>query len=101
MSDGTVTRERLAHNLVRRVDAETSTAVVAVYGADISQHTLFPEEAVHGRVRSGRVTRNHTRIIDRGWVSKRASECSQVDPLSFAPKKRMRRCFVSKAGIAD
>ena len=96
-----VTRERLAHNLVRRVDAETSAAVVAVYGADISQHTLFPEEPVHGRVWSGRVTRNHTRIIDRGWVSKRASECSQVDPLSFAPKKRMRRCFVSKAGIAD
>src|SRR5438128_499452 len=48
MRDGTVTRERLAHNLVRRVDAETSTAVVAIYGADISQHTLFPEESVHG-----------------------------------------------------
>ena len=54
MQDGTVTRGRKAHNLVRRVDAETTTAAVAVYGADISQHTVFPEEPVHGRVaRSG------------------------------------------------
>ena len=31
-------------------DVDTNTAVVVVYGADISQHTLFPEERVHGRV---------------------------------------------------
>lgn len=47
MRDRTVTREGLANNLVRRVDTETDTAVVAVYGADISQHTFFPEEPVY------------------------------------------------------
>src|SRR5215469_9781711 len=101
MRDGTITREGLAHNLVRRVDAETSTAVVAVQGANISQCTVFPEEPVHGRVWSGRVTRHRARVIDPDCVSKCASERSQVDKLSFAPKKRMRRYFVSKGGIAD
>src|SRR5205807_3708065 len=91
MLNRTVTRERNAHNLIRQVDAETRTAVVAVYGAKISYHTLFPEERVHGVVWIGRVTRNRARIIDPVCVSKRASESSQVDPLSSAPQKRMRR----------
>jgi len=59
MQDGTVAHERLAHNLVRRVDADTTTAVVAIYGADISQYTVFPQEGVHGVVWIGRVTRNY------------------------------------------
>ena len=101
MRDGTVTRERLAHNLVRQVDAETRTAIVAVYSAKISYHALFPKERVHGVVWICCVTRNRALIIDRVCVPKTASESSQVDPLSSAPKKRMRRYFIRKAGIAD
>src|SRR5689334_19492334 len=62
MLNGTVTRERNTHNLIRQVDAETRTAVVAAYGAEIRYQALFPKKRVHGVIWIGRVTRNSTRI---------------------------------------
>ena len=77
MKDGTVTRGRKAHDLIRGIDTQTTTAAVALYSADIRQNTVLPEETAQGCVtRSPSLTRDRTRIIDPVCFSNRASECS-------------------------